>query len=266
MNLLRWLVGMSLCLGVTPHALAVPKISVTDLTYKEHLSGYFRYVDYHHQAAQSAQYQMQSNAAAASAQGGQKADQATDYTEVEHHYQYLNYGELRKFVGDIKGEILRGGEFRLTQAKPYTAQDSENIYDIIARIKKGFYPGADYVLFGTLSELDFRQQQQPVYGTDSMSIVFNLMLTAEFSLIDTRTYEVKAAFSAIGEGQDMRILTPGAKVIPGRAKVVAQVSKSLGEDVAQQIDQQLTGFQSVAPKLPVASPDSSWQEGEVRRY
>ena len=121
---------------------------------------------------------------------------------------------MRKFVGYIKGEILKTGDFQISQAKPYTVKGSEKIYDIIDRIKKGAYPEADYVLFGTVSELDFRGEVNPIIGTDTLSNTFSLMLVANFSLTNTRTFEVKAAFSATDEGQDVRVATGGSHVVP----------------------------------------------------
>lgn len=224
MKLLRFLWMLPL---LTIFNVEAAKIAVTDLTYSDTVSGYFRVVDYHNKSsARASRY-------------SESASSQTDYTEVESSYSYIEYGELRKFVGDIKGEILKTSGFQLTQAKPYTSKSSEKIYDIIDRIKKGYYPGADYVLFGTVSELDFRDEQNPIIGTDTLSNTFSLMLVAEFSLINTRTYEVKAAFSANGEGQDVRMVTDGSRVTPSRARVVSEVSKSLGVDVARQINDQL---------------------------
>ncbi len=86
---------------------------------------------------------------------------------------------------------------------------------------------------------------------------------AEFSLINTRTYEVKAAFSATGEGQDVRVVTAGSRVIPSRGRVVSEVSKSLGIDVAKQINEQLGGgaYQNTNP-----TSGNTMQEGEVIHF
>jgi len=65
------------------------------------------------------------------------------------------------------------------------------------------------------------------------------MLRADFSLINTRTYQVKAAFSAAGEGQDVRVVTGGSREVPSRGRVVSEVSKSLEIDVARKIIEQL---------------------------
>ncbi|MDO9169463.1 MAG: hypothetical protein Q7U18_10330 [Methylobacter sp.] len=39
-------------------------------------------------------------------------------------------------------------------------------------------------------------------------------------MINTRTYEVKTAFSTTGEDHDMRVVTGGSRVVPSRARVV----------------------------------------------
>lgn len=227
------------------------KIAVTDLTYSERVSGYFHLVDYHNKssarASQTDREREGLNSYSGSSRYSESARSETDYTEIESSYSYIEYGELRKFVGDIKGELLKTSGFQLTQGKPYTSKGTEKIYDIIDRIKKGYYPGADYVLFGTVSELDFRDEENPVIGTNANSNTFSLMLVAEFSLINTKTYEVKAAFSANGDGQDVRMVTGGSRVVPSRARVVSEVSKSLGVDVARQINEQLGSASSGAP-------------------
>lgn len=247
------------------------KIAVTDLTYTDQVSGYFHLVDYHNKSSASSRYSEREheglNSYSASNRESHRANSQTDYTEIETTYSYIEYGELRKFVGDIKGEILKNGGYQLTQAKPYTTKGTEKIYDIIDRIKKGYYPGADYVLFGTVSDLEFRNEANPVIGSNTVSSTFSLMLVAEFSLINTRTYEVKAAFSANGEGQDVRLASPGSHVIPSRAKVISEVSKSLGEDVAKQLYEQIEGFSREKSGSRLA-PDARapLNEGEVIHF
>ena len=267
MNYLRWVLLSTLTISTSLQA-AAPKIAVTDLAYKEQLSGYFRYVNYKHKSSEKAKYQGQANASpwhySAKEQAAYQAKSQTEYTEIEHRYNYVQYTELRKFVGDIKGEILKKGSFRLSQAKPYTKKGSEKIFDIIGRIKKGYYPNADYVLFGTVSELEFRNETQPISGTNTTSNIFNLMLVADFSLINTKTYEVKAGFSAIGEGQDMRIMTGSNHVMPSRARVISQVSKSLGEDVAEQIYEQVNGYSNDSyNEHSYSESNSSLKEGST---
>jgi len=71
-------------------------------------------------------------------------------------------------------------------------------------------------------------------------------VVAEFSLVNTRTYQVKAGFSAMGEGQDVKLLgSRAAKVVLNRGRVMSEASKSLGADVARQLEEQ---FSPGAPK------------------
>ncbi|AOE88070.1 penicillin-binding protein activator LpoB [Pseudomonas sp. TCU-HL1] len=205
---------------------AAPKIAVTDLAYEERVREYIHVVSAHSQAQVS----------------GFSGSASSSYTEVEGTYSYIDRGELRKFTGDIKGEILKSGQFRLVQGRPYTAKDNEGLYDVIKRIRAGHFKGADYVLFGTLSDIDFRQDLNDIANTDSYSKVLGLTLVADFSLINTRTYEITSAFTAMGEGQDAKLVNGNdGRVTPNRGRVVRDVSKSIGEDVARQLQEQLLG-------------------------
>lgn len=230
-------------------AWALPKIAVTDLTYEDKVSGYFRIVAAHEKSRLRASGSNREQAGPYSYSAGRHtaihADSESSYFETEGTYSYVQYGELRKFSADVKGELLKSGAYRVVQGRPYTLTRNEKIYDVVDRIKKGFYRGADYVLFGTLSSIQFREESNPVIGTDSTSQTLGLELVADYSLIDTRTYEVKAAFSAMGEGQDVRLVgTRGGQVTMNRGKVIAEVSKSLAQDVARQLGEQFAPEQA----------------------
>jgi hypothetical protein len=72
--------------------------------------------------------------------------------------------------------------------------------------------------------------------------VLGLTLVADFSLINTRTYEITSAFTAMGEGQDTKLVNSrDVRVSLNRPRVVREVSKALGEDVARQLAEQLGG-------------------------
>ena len=133
---------------------------------------------------------------------------------------------MRKFTADIKGGILKSGRFQLVQGKPFTdARNNEKLYDIIGRIKKGMYPGADYVLFGTINSIEFRQEANPIDHTNTVSHTLSLELVGEFSLISTKNFTT----------------SQGGRVVLNRGKVVSEVSRSLGEDVARQLEEQISG-------------------------
>lgn len=216
-------------------AQAAPKVAVTDLAYQAQVEEYIHTVN----AQQSGQ---------ASPYG---ASHTASYSEYESRTSYIEQTELRKFSGDIKGQMLKSGLFQLVQGKPYTASSSEDVYDVIARIKAGAFPGADYVLFGTLSDIDFQQDINALDHTDSYSAVLGLSLVADFSLIDTRTYEITSAFTATGEGQDTKLVKhQDVRVTLNRPRVVREVSKALGMDVARQLAEQQGGDM---PGQPVRS-------------
>lgn len=205
---------------------AAPKVAVTDLAYQERVEQYVHTI-----SAQSNHNQSYYSASGSSS-----------YEEYEATSSYIEQGELRKFTGDIKGEILRTGMFQLVQGTPYTASSKGDVYDVIKRIKAGNFKGADYVLFGTVSDIDFNKDINELANTDSYSAVLALTLVADFSLINTKTFEITSAFTAMGEGQDTKLMNHrDIRVSLNRPRVVRDVSKSLGEDVAGQLSQQLGG-------------------------
>lgn len=216
------ILGMVCAFGVQ----AAPKIAVTDMAFQERVEEYIHTV--------SARSNVQVNRYSASG--------SASYDEYESRTSYIEQGELRKFSGDIKGEILKSGMFQLVQGTPYTASSKEDVYDVIKRIKNGNFKGADYVLFGTVSDIDFRKDMGEIANTDTYSAILGLTLVADFSLINTRTFEVTSAFTAMGEGQDTKLVNGrDIKVSLNRGRVVRDVSKSIGMDVARQLREQLRG-------------------------
>lgn len=234
-------------LGPVSVAAPLPKVAVTDLAYEERVSEYFRVVSASQKSslrASGRESERESDYAySRRSSGSVNAKSESSYYEAEGTYSYIDRGELRKFTADIKGGILKSGRFDLVQGRPVTdAQSNEKLYDIIGRIKKGLYPGADYVLFGTINSIEFRQEANPIDNTNTVSHTLSLELVGEFSLISTKTFKVKSSFSAMGTGQDVKLLTSrGGRVVLNRGKVVSEVSKSLGEDVSRQLEEQLSG-------------------------
>lgn len=243
------------------------RVAVTDLAYEERVQEYFRNISATEKSslrASGRENERDSDYSYSRRSSGSvnaKSESSISYSEGT--YSYIERGELRKFTADIKGEIVKSGYFQITQAKPFTAKNSDRLYDVIARIKQGMYPGADYVLFGSVSSIEFRQEANPIDHTDTVSHTLSLELVAEFSLVSTRNYQVKAAFTAMGSGQDVKLLSSrGGRVVLNRGKVISEVSKSLGIDVLKQMEEQLgsltgeesTGRTSLNP-LPAAKEE-----------
>ncbi|MDR3352361.1 MAG: hypothetical protein LBO00_05015 [Zoogloeaceae bacterium] len=251
-----FLAGLLLAVGVAvPSARAAGplKVAVTDLAYEERVREYFRNIRATSQSSLKARSRESERESEHSgpwhddyrynrrSSGSLEAKSSSSYSYSEGTYSYIDRGELRKFTADIKGEMLKSGYFNVTQAK--LAKDTDRIYDIIARIKKGQFPNAKYVLFGSVSNIEFRQEENPIDNTDTVSHTLSLELVADFSLINTKTYEVKSAFSAMGVGQDVKLLSSaGGRVVLNRGKVISEVSKTLGEDVIRQLEEQLAAL------------------------
>ena len=99
-------------------AWAAPKIAVTDLAYEA------RVEEYIHAVAATNNFQA----------SPYNASGASSYTEFESRISYIEQSELRKFSGDIKGEILKSRQFQLVQGTPYTSEAKGDVYDVIKRI------------------------------------------------------------------------------------------------------------------------------------
>lgn len=234
-----------------------PKIAVTDLAYTRSVAQYFEAGTYNEKASLNANRHSVS------------ASHSSSGTYVAGTYSYLEQRELRSFTNDIKGQVIQGTTFRLVQGKGFDAGDPQSskaeqalqqiqsgkiskpmrqpeVHDVIARIKKGEFSGADYVLFGQLSSIEFRDQLTPIQGTGSTSHQFLLDLLADFSLISTKTFEIKAAFSAQGSGNDTKIISSRGDIVPpNRAKVMRETSQSLSRNVYEQLAAQL----GIAPPM-----------------
>lgn len=240
--------------AVSTPALAqrTPSVAVTDLAYSERVREYFEVAQVRTQSS------MQANRYSMSAQ------QSGELTYAAGTYSYIEQGELRNFTADIKGSLLKGGGVKLVQSRAFDGgapQSSKaeqvlnqmqtgkaparpvrqpSVHDIITRIKKGEFSGADYVLFGTVSSIEFRNELSPLQGTTSASYLFSLDLISDFSLINTKTYEIKAAFSAQGNGQEVKLLSNrGDVVTPNRGKVIRSTSLTLADSVYSQLVDQL---------------------------
>lgn len=231
------------CAGIALPLLAQaapPRIAVTDLSFEERVAAYFQNVEYSGKYRASSSARERSGEFSDSAAYRSRESGEVSFKSSSGYQLFIDRGELRKFTGDIKGELLKSG-YRVVQGKPWTQQNTEKLYDIIGRIKQGYYPGADYVLWGTVTNVEFRRDSEPVQGSNRTSQILSLELVAEFSLISTKNFEVKAAFTAMGEGSDVKLAAAGSAFTPNRSKVMFEVAKSLGTAVAQEVENQFGG-------------------------
>lgn len=222
------LVGVFAAIGSVSTFAADIKIAVTDLTYEEKVSQYFRTVAATSKTSVKESSNVRDTDKTYSERNSFQGNHESSYYESEGYYTYIDRGELRNYTADLKGAILKGSSLNITQARPYPNKDMEKIHDVIGRIKQGLYPGADYVLYGSVSSIEFNSSSMPLGSTVTASLTLDLV--ADFSLINTKTYEVKAAFSANGSGVDTKLLSSaGDRISFNRGKVISQTSKSLAQ-------------------------------------
>lgn len=221
---------------------AQAKVAVTDLSYKDTVQEYFSYEAGYAKSSERASGSYSDSDYGSRGRASYSGSAEAAYVKAEGTVTRIEIGELRKFTADIKGDLIKSGAFRVVQARPYTAKPTEQLFDVIDRIRKGAFPGADYVLFGTVTSVEWRNDVQPLQGTRNSMLLYSLELGVDFSLINTRTHEVKAAFSVVGEGNDNKIWSGGARLTPNKARVMQAVSRSLAAEVSTQLSEQVRGF------------------------
>jgi hypothetical protein len=222
-------------------AMAQPKVAVANLAFKETVKDFF-YIEASSTRAtekSSASYAAAEtySAAAVAARAKSESTYSNDYVKAYGTVTKIERKELLTFTSEIKGNLIKSGQFRVQEAKPYTA-NNEQLFDVIKRIKSGYFPGAEYVLFGVINSLEWRNEGQPVPGTSGSIWNYGIDLGVEFSLINTKTLEVRAAFNAVGEGADNKVYTNNKPPSPNKARVMQMTSRSLAEETTTELMQQ----------------------------
>lgn len=222
-------------------AMAQPKVAVANLAFKDTIKEFF-YIE-----ASSTRATEKSSAsfaaaetystAAVAARAKSESTYSNDYVKAYGTITKIERKELLTFTSEIKGNLIKSGQFRVQEAKPYTA-NNEQLFDVIKRIKSGYFPGAEYVLFGVINSLEWRNEGQPVPGTSGSIWNYGIDLGVEFSLINTKTLEVRAAFNAVGEGVDNKVYTDSKPPSPNKARVMQMTSRSLAEETTTELMQQ----------------------------
>jgi len=163
----------------------------------------------------------------------------TQQTKKSGFETKAEYGQLRTFSAAIRGLLIKAG-YKVVQANPAipTSSQGDEFFYVVERIKAGEFNSADYVMFGVLGEMSFTDNSEGIVGTKSTSQQIGLDLIVDFSLIDTKTYQVVASFLAKGNGKEIRIDGKGNGFKPSMAKLMKQASTTLAEDVANHLSDQ----------------------------
>ncbi len=236
-----------------------PRIVVTELAYQEQVREYFEAGTLNYKSSEQAT-QSDSLLRSRSTYAGRES---LDVKTMAGTYTRINQTELLHFTSDLKGLILKGGGARLVQGKNFDAGDPQptaaeraaeqlrsgkiqkvkkqpDVNDIVRRIRKGEFQGADYVLFGSVSSVDFKRDVYPMQGGAS-SHVYGLDIGADFNLINTKTLEIRAAYQATGSGSQTLMGTGTGGVYHfNKAKVMKEASQTLAEAAYGELLEQLS--------------------------
>lgn len=152
----------------------------------------------------------------------------------------ISYSEIRGITADIKAAILKAG-YKVVQSNPNLTNEKQvdEFLDLKARINRGDFGDAKYVLQGNIINIDIRSTNDQIPGTSDYAYRLEYSLLAEFTLIDTETFEVSAAFNAMGSGQDMYLGKHNAKFVPKMNKITKEMLVSFGREAEKNLYDQL---------------------------
>ena len=230
-------------------------IAVTDFSVKNEYQEFF----YDEKASSKGSFNGNSNFGPTGAGGQTSADAGAQQSPVSYtgnstvnansEFNYsknfgskrtISYEEIRGINADIKASIIKAG-YKVIQAAPNVAKDKQGdeFFDLRERINRGDFGDAQYVLHGTIVNLDIRSTNDQIPGTNDYAYRLEYSLLADFTLVNTETLEVAAAFNAMGSGQDMYLGKYNAKYVPKINKITKELLVSFGHEAEKKLYDQL---------------------------
>jgi len=168
------------------------------------------------------------------------ANSDSNYSKNFGTKRTISYGEIRGINADIKAALLKAG-YKVVQSAPNLAKDKQGdeYFDIRERVNRGDFGDAQYVLHGTIVNVDIRSTNDRIAGTNDYTYRLEYSLLADFTLINTETLEVSAAFNAMGSGQDMYLGKYNANYVPKINKITKELLVSFGQEAEKKLYEQL---------------------------
>lgn len=240
--------------------LSPPKIAVSNLAYEKEVSDYF----YESKSDFKTKTHAQKRANRLREAESFKNEVAFSTSTKSSIKSKTEFKELKQFVADIKGQLIKSGHFTVVESAPY-AKNNEKIYDVIQRIKMKNFKGADYVLFGVLNSVQADEDVVEITNTTTNSHQYFVNLQADFSLIDTKTMKVIAAFSSEGHAQQT-ILSDTEKhdvVHVNHARLMTDLSQDFAADIISKVHEQLLGTADTGPRRDEGKKPNTSPNGEV---
>ncbi len=177
---------------------------------------------------------------AAKGSSASTSSKESNYVKTYGDKLKIQYTELLGMSGEVRSELIKSG-FKLIQTKPNVAKpgQTDSFFDVVTRIKNGEFAGAQYVLFGVIASMETRSNREKLDNTDSFMNQYDMNMTVDYSLIDTKTLQARSAFTVTASGNDNRIDNGrSGTYTPSSAKIMSAASKSLGEEVVVKLADQ----------------------------
>ena len=168
------------------------------------------------------------------------ANSDSNYSKNFGTKRTISYGEIRGINADIKAALLKAG-YKVVQSAPNVAKEKQGdeYFDLRERINRGDFGDAQYVLHGTIVNVDIRSTNDQIAGTSDYAYRLEYSLLADFALVNTETLEVSAAFNAMGSGQDMYLGKYNANYVPKINKITKELLVSFGQEAEKKLYEQL---------------------------
>jgi hypothetical protein len=160
------------------------------------------------------------------------SNKQSNYVKTYGDKVKVQYSELRGMSGEVRSLLINSG-YKLIQTKPVVSKpgQTDDFFDVVSRVKRGEYLGSDFVLYGTVAAMEVRANREKIDATDNFMNQYELVITVDYSLIDIKTFEARAAFTVTAIGNDNRIDSPQSIYQPSMAKIMSSASKSLADEV-----------------------------------
>jgi hypothetical protein len=164
----------------------------------------------------------------------------TSYSKQFGTRRVISYSEVRGLNADIKSTLIKAG-YKVVQAAPNVAKENENdnFFNVSERINRGDFRDAQFVLHGTITNVEVRNTRDFIQGTADYSYRLEHSLIVEFSLINTETLQVIASFNAMGSGQDMYLGKNNAIFVPKVDRITRELLSSFSQDAHKKLMDQL---------------------------
>jgi hypothetical protein len=173
----------------------------------------------------------------------------------------IQYTELQGMSGEVRADLINAG-FRISQTRPNVAVvgQTDSFFDVVGRIKSGQFGNAQYVLYGVVAAMETRSNREKIDGTDSYMNKYDMNITVDYNLIDTKTLQARSSFTVMATGNDNRIDNgQSGPYTPSSAKIMASASKSLGDEVVIKLAEQGFIDRPENLKLPSSVPQPTYE-------